>query len=131
MPTPDLKGKEVIYWIKIKTEDKRFANDLGRFMDGAPKFIELRVPSALVAAKTEVESFRKIPPKNPLAGEDLSQQRQNRETNSAEVLSEKHPVEKARSNEIEEGEASQWRFEIVLRRTLPSSSEKQTQSPYG
>jgi len=124
MPTPDLKGKEVIYWIKIKTEDKRFATDLGRFMDGAPKFIELRVPSALVAAKTEVESFRKIPPKNPIAGDDIGQQ--NRETNSAEVLSEEPVARKPNSDD-----ESQWRFEIILRRTLPSSSEKQTQSPYG
>jgi hypothetical protein len=118
MPTPDLKGKEIIYWIKLRTADKRLATDLGRFLDGAPKFIELRVPSALVAAKTEVESVRKLLPKNPLAGEDLGQRGV-----TGEVLSEKQSTS--------QDEDDQWRFEIVLRRTLPNSQEKQTQSPYG
>ena len=119
MPTPDMKGKEVIYWIKIRTQDKRFATELTRFMDGAPKFIDLRVPSALVAVKTEVELFRD-PSKNPVAGEDLAQQGQ--QTKIGEVLSEKR---------ADEGSQNEWRFEIVLRRTLSNSSEKQTQSPYG
>jgi len=124
MPTPDLKGKEVIYWIKIQTSDRRLATDLGRFMDGAPKFIELRVPSALIAAKTEVETFRKMPPKvDPES--DLS--RQARQTKSGEVLSEKEMQGPAGGSVDNE----QWRFEIILRRTLPGSSEKQTQSPYG
>lgn len=114
MPTPDMKGKEVIYWIKIRTGDKRFATELSRFMDGAPKFIDLRVPSALIAAKTEIESFR--PVKAAVEGDDVTQ----RQTKTGEVLSEKGP-----SAETE------WRFEIVLRRTLSNSSEKQTQSPYG
>jgi hypothetical protein len=123
MPTPDLKGKEVIYWIKITTPDKRLATDLGRFMDGAPKFIDLKVPSALIAAKTEVETFRKMPPKG-IPGGDLGQQ--GRQTKTGEVLSENHSEE--RSGREDEDE---WRFEIILRRTLPTSSEKQTQSPYG
>jgi hypothetical protein len=123
MPTPDLKSKEIIYWIKIATPDKRLATDLGRFMDSAPKFIELRVPSALIAAKTEVETFRKIPPKAAPVG-DLGQQ--NRRTKTGEVLSEKR-----NEDESEDDSSNQWRFEIILRRTLPSTSEKQTQSPYG
>jgi len=120
MPTPDLKGKEIIYWIKIATEDKRLATDLEHFMDGAPKFIELRVPSALIAAKTEIESFRKIPPKALPSG-DVGRQAKN-----GEVLSEKETDEKsdAETDDLR-------RFEIVLRRTLPSTSERQTQSPYG
>ncbi len=121
MPTPDLKGKEIIYWIKIKTQDKRLAVDLGRFMDGAPKFIDLRVPSALIAAKTEIETFRKLPPKGaPSAGDH------GRQMKSGEVLSEKQ-AEESPSDEAN----NEWRFEIVLRRTLPTNSEKQTQSPYG
>lgn len=122
MPTPDLKGKEVIYWIRIRTNDKRLATDLGRFMDGAPKFIDLRVPSALVGAKTEVETFRKLPPKTPIAGEDLDQR--GGQTKTGEVLSEKEMGP-------DPGPMDQWRFEIILRRTIPNGSEKQTQSPYG
>jgi len=120
MPTPDLKGKEVIYWLKIKTADKRLAIDLGRFMDGAPKFIDLRVPSALVAARTEIETFRKVPPKSMPVG-DLGQQ--GRQLKTGEVLSDKA--------EEKSDEENVWRFEIVLRRTLANTSEKQTQSPYG
>ncbi len=120
MPTPDLKGKEVIYWLKIKTEDKRLATDLGRFMDGAPKFIDLRVPSALIAARTEIETFRKVPPKGMPVG-DLGQQ--GRQLKTGEVLSDK--------TEEKSDEENVWRFEIVLRRALANSSEKQTQSPYG
>jgi hypothetical protein len=117
MPTPDLKGKEVIYWIKIATQDKRLATDLGRFMDGAPKFIDLRVPSALVAARTEVETFRKLPPKIPATEETTEGQ-----TKSGGVVSEQNS---------EANNENSWRFEIILRRTLPAGSEKQTQSPYG
>jgi hypothetical protein len=120
MPTPDLKGKEVIYWLKIKTEDKRLATDLGRFMDGAPKFIDLRVPSALIAARTEIETFRKVPRKGMPVG-DLGQQ--GRQLKTGEVLSDK--------TEEKSDEENVWRFEIVLRRALANSSEKQTQSPYG
>ena len=120
MPTPDMKGKEIIYWIMLKTQDKRLATDLGRFMDGAPKFIDLRVPSALIAAKTEVETFRKLAPKG-VASTDVQP---GGKSKTGEVLSEKESEESASENYL-------WRFEIILRRTLPSSSEKQTQSPYG
>jgi len=120
MPTPDMKGKEIIYWIMLKTQDKRLATDLGRFMDGAPKFIDLRVPSALIAAKTEVETFRKLAPK----GVGSTDVQPGGKSKTGEVLSEKESEESASENYL-------WRFEIILRRTLPSSSEKQTQSPYG
>jgi len=120
MPTPDMKGKEIIYWIMIKIQDKRLATDLGRFMDGAPKFIDLRVPSALIAAKTEVETFRKMPPK----GLPSAEIQPGRQTKTGEVLSEKQSDEASEDNYF-------WRFEIILRRALPNSSEKQTQSPYG
>src|ERR1700752_3556588 len=64
MPTPNMKGKEMIYWIKVSTDDKRLAQELQRFLDGAPKFIDLRVPSAFISVKTELESFRVFPPKS-------------------------------------------------------------------
>lgn len=124
MPTPDMKGKEVIYWIRIVTPDKRRATDLQRFMDGAPKYIDLRVPSVLVAARTEVESFHQISPTGlPVAGREAEEGGDKENTGS--VLSEKE----AGTTDVETG--GQWRFEIILRRTIPSSSERQTQSPYG
>ncbi len=120
MPTPDMKGKEIIYWILIRTQDKRLATDLGRFMDGAPKFIDLRVPSALIAARTEIETFRQVPPKG-LAFADVQP---GGKSKTGEVISEK-------GAEQNSNEDNSLRFEIILRRTLPTSSEKQTQSPYG
>ncbi len=53
MPTPNMKGKEVIYWIKVSTEDKRLASDIQKFLESAPRFIELRVPNAFISTKTE------------------------------------------------------------------------------
>src|SRR5208283_4276786 len=64
MPTPNMKGKEVIYWIKVSTDDKRLASDIQKFLESAPRFIELRVPSAFVSTKTELESFRVLPLKD-------------------------------------------------------------------
>jgi hypothetical protein len=119
MPSPDMRDKEVIYWILLKTQDKRLATDLERFMDGAPKFIDLRVPSALIAAKTEVETFRKMAPKGVASTDVLPVGK-----SKTEVLSEKESDESSTENYV-------WRFEIILRRTLPTASEKQTQSPYG
>lgn len=121
MPTPDMKGKEIIYWILIRTTDKRLATDLGRFMDGAPKFIDLRVPSALISAKTEIEAFRPLSPQGS-ASTDLGQ---SQRLKTSGVLSDN------RSEEEQQNVEDQWRFEIVLRSTLPTSSEKQTRSPYG
>jgi hypothetical protein len=121
MPTPDLKGKEIIYWIKIVTEDKRFATDLSHFMEGAPRSVDLRVPGALISARTEIESFHKMAPR-PLVPEETSQL--NRQVKGGEILSQNRP-------ENDAAEPVLWRFEIILRRTLPGSPEKQTQSPYG
>ncbi len=119
MPTPNMKGKEVIYWIKVVTKDKRLATDLQRFLEGAAHFIDLRVPSAFVSAKTELETF-KIIPLNPVASEPIS----------GKILKEKSKEpgdeESQRQMEFEE-----IRLEIVLRRTLPETPTKLTQSPYG
>ena len=120
MPTPDMKGKEIIYWILLRTKDKRLAADLGRFMDGAPKYIDLRVPSALIAARTEIETFHKLPPK-AVAPPDIQP---GPKSKVGEILSD----DKTGENSNDE---HPWGFEIVLRRTLSATSEKQTQSPYG
>lgn len=58
MPTPDFKGKEMIYWIKVDTSDKRLVTDLQRFLDGSSQHINLRVPSAFIAARTELEGYK-------------------------------------------------------------------------
>lgn len=119
MPTPNMKGKEVIYWIKVVTKDKRLATDLQRFLEGAAHFIDLRVPSAFVSAKTELESFKMIP-SNPIAGESIS----------GKIMKEKS---KKSGGEESRGETEfeDIRLEIVLRRTLPETPAKLTQSPYG
>ena len=119
MPTPNMKGKEVIYWIKVVTKDKRLATDLQRFLEGAAHFIDLRVPSAFVSAKTELESFKMIP-SNPIAGESIS----------GKIMKEKS---KKSGGEESRGETEfeDIRLEIVLRRTHPETPAKLTQSPYG
>lgn len=113
MPTPDMKGKEVIYWVKVNTEDKRLASELQKFLEGAPNVIELRVPSAFVATKTELETFRVFPQKE-----------------SKQTLSQEGELEST-SNQAEGSERDSFRLEILLRRTLPETPQKQTQSPYG
>jgi hypothetical protein len=132
MPTPNMKGKEIIYWIKVKTDDKRLATDLQRFLEGAPKFIELRVPSAFIAVKTELENLRVFPPKHTDAVPAREESNQGTVAKSAraehETVSE---TLKQDSPESEEETDEQIRMEILLRRTLPAVPEKQTQSPYG
>lgn len=113
MPTPDMKGKEVIYWIKVSTEDKRLASELQKFLEGAPNTFELKVPSAFVVTKTELETFRVFPQKE-----------------SKQTLYQKGD-EESTSNQAESAERDSFRLEIVLRRTLPETPQKQTQSPYG
>ena len=108
MPTPSMKGKEVIYWIKLSTGDKRLASDIQKFLEGAPKFIELRVPSAFISTKTELEDF--IPHKE--ARQTIA--RKDSTDTSSEVASK-----------------GSFQMEILLRRTLPETPEKQSQSPYG
>jgi len=124
-----MKGKEMIYWIKVNTDDKRLATELQRFLDGAPKFIDLKVPSAFISAKTELESKQVFAPK------DISQGDESRQK---ELVKTKIKQDKE-SNDIIDSESSsassqateQFRLEIVLRRTLSDTPEKQTQSPYG
>ena len=115
MPTPNLKGKEVIYWIKVGTNDKRLASDIQKFLESAPRFIELRVPSAFVSTKTELESFRVLPLKE-----------------SKQSITQKEDLETtARDSAVESESKAQFRLEVLLRRTLPETPEKQSQSPYG
>lgn len=123
MPTPDMKGKEVIYWIKVGTQDKRLAAEMQRFLEGAPKFIDLRVPSAFVAAKTELESYRIFPLKNatPL-------QKKVSRTNDLDAADARRSKE---NPENESPEAELIRLEIILRRTISEAAGKQTQTPYG
>jgi hypothetical protein len=121
MPTPDMKGKEIIYWIKVGTQDKRLATELQRFLEGAPKFIDLRVPSAFVAARTELESYRIFP-----LNEATLQKKVSRRTDL--------DTGAGRSKENQENEspdADQTRLEIILRRTISQAAGKQTQTPYG
>lgn len=113
MPTPDMKGKEVIYWIKVKTEDRRLASDLQRFLEGAPSFIELKVPSAFISTRTELETFRTFP-----QGESKQALARQGESETGTF-----------STGVAEGDS--FRLEILLRRTLPESGRKQSQSPYG
>ncbi len=129
MPTPNMKGKEMIYWIRVSTGDKRLATELQRFLDGAPKFIDLKVPSAFIAAKTELESKQVFAPKD-LSRDDARQ----KGVVKAKAQPEKDTVEEV-ANSDASTEAStaneQFRLEIVLRRTLSDTPEKQMQSPYG
>jgi hypothetical protein len=105
MPTPNMKGKEVIYWIKVNTTDKRLATEIQKFLDGAPRFIELKVPSAFISTRTELENV--IPLREAIA------QTENTESGS------------------EQSSKESYRLEIVLRRTLPETPERKPQSPYG
>ncbi|MGI0091755.1 MAG: hypothetical protein ACREBS_08600 [Nitrososphaerales archaeon] len=121
MPTPNMKGKEVIYWIKMETGDKRLASNIQKFLEGASKFIDLRVPSAFIFARTELENFTILPSKP------------NSQVQRA--LAEEEDVG-GFASEKEEGRADSQvvdriRLEILLRRTLPETPERQTQSPYG
>ena len=113
MPTPDMKGKEVIYWIKVSTDDKRLASDLQKFLEGAPNLIDLKVPSAFVSTKTELETFRVLPQKE-----------------SKQALAQRGESESA-ADQSSDSNADSFRLEVLLRRTLPETPQKQTQTPYG
>jgi len=128
MPTPNMKGKEIIYWITLGTEDKRLATDLQRFLEGAPKFIDLRVPSAFISAKTELESYRVFPPKQK---DVIPPREENKQRSGGKKLERETLSETVRSEEAENPTVEQIRMEILLRRALPAVPEKQTQSPYG
>lgn len=113
MPTPDMKGKEIIYWIKVSTDDKRLASDLQKFLEGAPNLIELKVPSAFVSTKTELETFRVFPRKE-----------------SKQTLAQMGELESSTDQSSADYRDS-FRLEVLLRRTLPETPQKQTQTPYG
>lgn len=120
MPTPDLKSKEMIYWIKINTTDKRLVMDLQRFLEGPSQYIELHVPSAFIAVKTELESYR---PSAKIA----SREGKNRDVPTIDASRERTRGHVEPEDEVEE----RFMVEIILRRLLPESRSTQTQSPYG
>lgn len=122
MPTPDLKSKEVIYWIRVDTPDKRLVTDLQRFLEGASQFIELHVPSAFIAVKTELESYR--PSSRMAFGERVT---------PLDMKQKMPPEGNDNENHAETQQRVEERFliEIILRRILPESRSGQTQSPYG
>lgn len=113
MPTPNMKGKEMIYWIRLDTKDRRLLTELQTFLKGASKSIDLKVPSTFISAQTELESYRISPI-------------------HAEV--EESPLEDFQtegSQATEEGDKGSFRVEIILRRTLSETTTKPAQSPYG
>jgi hypothetical protein len=112
MPTPDMKGKEVIYWIKVETRDKRLATELHRFLKGSSQYIELRVPSAFIVAKTELEEYRSHLPRNYSS-------------------SSSDPRSSALQEQQGESEEEKFLIEIILRRLLPESKTGHNQTPYG
>jgi hypothetical protein len=109
MPTPDMKNKETIYWILVETSDKRLVTDLQRFLGGSSQYIDLRVPSAFIGVKTELESYRA-----QRGSEGISS---NGDSSSIQQ----------RQEQYEE----RYLVEIVLRRQLPDTKTGQIQSPYG
>ena len=139
MPTPDLKGKEVIYWIKVETQDYRLATDLLRFLNGAPKLIELKVPSAFIVANTELETYRPQDLKEASLSQGEQRRRRPSVSGSSDVVLAKKIVEpspkqdetQARTAGESEEAARNYVIEIVLRRTISGQTAKQTQSPYG
>ncbi|MHB1908665.1 MAG: hypothetical protein ACYCQJ_07300 [Nitrososphaerales archaeon] len=108
MPTPDMKNKEMIYWIRVDTTDKRLVTDLQRFLGGSSQYIELKVPSAFISVKTELEGYK--------AEKDPKSSSQNKE----DALVQK-----------EEQTDEEYFVEIILRRPLPETRAGQTQTPYG
>lgn len=115
MPTPNLKGKEMIYWIRVDTKDKRLLTELQTFLKGAKKIIDLKVPSAFISAQTELENFRISALRNGIEEEST--------------------VEDVRveggENVQNGGSVESFRVEIILRRTLSETAAKPAQSPYG
>jgi hypothetical protein len=111
MPTPDMKGKEMIYWIKVDTTDRRLVTELQRFLGGSSQYIELKVPSAFIGVRTELEAYK-------------AQKDPERKTARIEE-------EKTSTIQEEQGVEERYSVEIVLRRLLPETKTGQTQAPYG
>ncbi len=114
MPTPNMKGKEVIYWIKASTDDKKVASEVQKFLERSPRYIELRVPSSFISTKTELESIRVSPAKE-----------------SSQTIAQKEEVVNTGKETTRTESKEHFSIEVVLRRTLPETPERQTQSPYG
>jgi len=121
MPTPDMKAKEMIYWIKVNTTDKRLVTDLQRFLEGSSQFIELHVPSAFIAVRTELESYR--------ASSSISSSSSNNQSGSSGGIN----VDTNKSTQANQQQDVEERFfvEIILRRLLPEPKGGQIQAPYG
>jgi len=113
-----MKGKEMIYWIRVETQEKRLATDLEHFLKGASQQIDLRVPSAFIAAKVELENSPSV-----------YDESENRNKGAGES----RPLEQLeKENKLgKEGPDKTYVIEIILRRALPDQPTKQTQSPYG
>src|SRR5579863_2090095 len=97
MPTPDMKGKETIYWIKVETSDRRLITDLQRFLGGSSQYLELRVPSAFISVRAELESYNTSKSPKTLSSRDNA----------------RAPVQQAQDAE------EKYSLEILLRRSIP------------
>ena len=129
MPTPDMKSKEMIYWIRVDTTDKRLVSELQRFLEGASQHIELHVPSAFVAVKTELESYRASNASSPSGSkEEPTSATVNLKSSS---LNEKLPSGSPEAAQQQGGVEERFIVEIILRRPLTEAKGRQTQSPYG
>ena len=118
MPTPDMKNKEMIYWIKLSTSDRRLISDLRRYLEGSGRFVDLRVPGAFIWAKTEIEDYS-FPEEDSLSrgGARLRERRlvEGKDGEKGEGLA-----------EVQE----KFSVEIILRRLVTPETQK-VQSPYG
>jgi hypothetical protein len=134
MPTPTMKGKEMIYWIKLETEDRRLVTDVERFLKGAPQYIELRVPSAFIVAKVELENY--TPPSERFAREGQSSElSSSTDSRRLEQLNERSAGKGGSAADFEgagDDRKKIYTIEIGLRRGLVDQPTKNSsQSPYG
>lgn len=112
MPTPDMKAKEMIYWIRVETTDRRLVTDLQRFLGGSAQFIQLKVPSAFISVQAELESHRasRLPNRVGPGHSSASSSQQEQQQQDTEA---------------------RYSVEIILRRQIRESKTGQTQAPYG
>ena len=118
MPTPDMKGKEMIYWIRVESRDKKVVTNMEHFLKGASQQIDLRVPSAFIAAKVELENS---------PGVYVQTEKKNEGGTDLRSLEQ---LEKESNLSAAEG-GKTYVIELILRRALPDQPTKQSQSPYG
>ena len=117
MPTPTMKGKEMIYWIRVETTEKRLVTELDNFLKGAPQHMDLKVPSTFIAANVELENYTPYVPDDRV--EKSEDQREPLEHSGKE------------GNQLDAKVDRTYAIEIILRRTLPDQPAKHAQSPYG